>query len=581
MSAVTGSCPCGGKRNHQEIESLPQPSFTPAELEKYSSAVSLSDMEVFIFPDLIIALALANIMSPLIWSWREDPWFEGMDKLAPYRKVLRVKQFIIDRFAFNLDLDTWGLTTKEKELARFSSFVDEKALAQSNALFGYEGDKYYFDIDIRRHFGLDKYHSHVIPYWKTETVEAMTAFCRKEDHDRSAGECVSFSVLYYAALYILAGVPLEDMYMLATPLHSQNFIDMKDGILTNNRRLVTKAMWRNGTELSAKARRALENEQVTIVCTNEGYIHALYPEATLPRERYDHFCRQLSGFLDSPPSQELLVNFLRQSPKWQRLFQFGFSTENSGRCYAAAESLYALEPGSNYTANEATLTKLAALLPKDALSQTPLENRVLLRKDVDAIYSETPAALRQEFLAFCRIVPRLPGSEKTWLPQPSLDLRGLEGRQEIIAYLQSMRSVSSVADLAFMAYRDMEQSPWEPFLKAALQRNPVCLEAGRRRSPMALYEILRKFDYDSIYDGSRLAQPDEVWNFKTGDGLEKAICMWALMYARYPAANWSLEIRDQNACLSCTTHDHCYPSHSYCFPTKKGYEGLRLVFADV
>jgi len=27
---------------------------------------------------------------------------------------------------------------------------------------------------------------------------------------------------------------------------------------------------------------------------------------------------------------------------------------------------------------------------------------------------------------------------------------------------------------------------------------------------------------DSIYDGKRLAQPDEVANYKTGDGLEKA-----------------------------------------------------------
>jgi hypothetical protein len=31
-------------------------------------------------------------------------------------------------------------------------------------------------------------------------------------------------------------------------------------------------------------------------------------------------------------------------------------------------------------------------------------------------------------------------------------------------------------------------------------------------------------DSESIYDGpSRLAQPDEVWNFGTGDGLEKCL----------------------------------------------------------
>ena len=54
--------------------------------------------------------------------------------------------------------------------------VDEKKAAATSE---YEGDKYYFDIDIRRHFGLDKYTSDVIPFWKTETVEAMDAFRHK------------------------------------------------------------------------------------------------------------------------------------------------------------------------------------------------------------------------------------------------------------------------------------------------------------------------------------------------------------------------------------------------------------------
>ena len=51
-------------------------------LEKYSSAFTLSDMEIFIFPDLLYALVLANIMSPEIWKWRDDPWFTGIRKMA-------------------------------------------------------------------------------------------------------------------------------------------------------------------------------------------------------------------------------------------------------------------------------------------------------------------------------------------------------------------------------------------------------------------------------------------------------------------------------------------------------------------
>ena len=156
-------------------------------MEKYSSAYTLSDMEIFVFPDLLYALVLANIMSPIIWEWKKDPWFANMEKKSPIQRINRLKQYIMDNFVFNLDLDTWGLTTKQKEIERFLGIVDEETLRKSNALFGYEGDKYYFSIDIRKHFGLDKYEGNVIPYWKTETVEAMNAFRHKKEYQNVDG----------------------------------------------------------------------------------------------------------------------------------------------------------------------------------------------------------------------------------------------------------------------------------------------------------------------------------------------------------------------------------------------------------
>ena len=137
-------------------------------------------MEIFIFPELFYPLVIADIMSPILWTWRDDPWFRDIEKKNFNYKVNRIKQYIIQNYVFNLDLSTWGLTSKEAEIARFSDFYDMELLKQSNALFGYEGDKYYFDIEIRKHFGLDKFNSDIIPYWKTETIEAMTAFRHKE-----------------------------------------------------------------------------------------------------------------------------------------------------------------------------------------------------------------------------------------------------------------------------------------------------------------------------------------------------------------------------------------------------------------
>lgn len=111
--------------------------FNPKEIEKYSSAITLSDMEIFVFPDLLYSLVLASIMSPIVWEWKENKWFSKVKNKTRYRKVLRLKQFIMDNFEFNLDLETWGLTDSEKEIERFAPFIDVDMVRRSNALFGF------------------------------------------------------------------------------------------------------------------------------------------------------------------------------------------------------------------------------------------------------------------------------------------------------------------------------------------------------------------------------------------------------------------------------------------------------------
>ena len=81
------------------------------------------------------------------------------------------------------------------------------------------------------------------------------------------------------------------------------------------------------------------------------------------------------------------------------------------------------------------------------------------------------------------------------------------------------------ADLAFYAYRDMESCDWEPFIKAAVERNPVTIQKTEGLSIDEVYAWLKKMPESSIYDGTRLAQPDEVANYNTGDGLEKAFLL--------------------------------------------------------
>ena len=564
----------------------PLPPVPAERLEEVSSAYTLSDMEIFVFPGLLYPLVLANLMSPLIWKWRDDPWFANFPKLTPYRRILRLKQYVMDHYAFNLDLETWGLTTQEREMARFAPFIAPETIAQSNALFGYEGDRFYFDLDIRRHFGLDKYTRETIPYWKTETVEAMDAFRYKPGHARGAGECVSLSTLYAAALYVLCGVPLDDVFLLATPLHSQNFVDLHDGVLTNNRRLVTKAMWFNGTELTTKARRALEHEQVTIVSHCTGWIHVVYPEAGIDHAAYERFRDKLRAFLQTHVDSEVLFNFLRQSPERQKCFQIEHACCGKRR-WIPAERAYAFENSCSYKVSDATREKLLAEMDEDDFFAEPLPGRIPLNKfddffrtrHIDLDKEDDRRALGREFncyhtgaceiieelRAFCRLEPRWPdaGQPKNFVRGPRIDLPPGLAREEIIAALEAQRAGNPVADLAFHAFRDLSRVDPRPYFKAAIERSPVCIDAARTMDPSMVVACLREMADESIYDSTRAAQPDEVWNAHRGDGFEKAVALAAILHARKPDVPFALRAAGDAATLA-------FDGQDYAFPTRKG-----------
>ncbi len=530
--------------------------MTPEQLEKYSSAITLSDMEVFVFPELMYSLVLANIMSPKIWQWRKQDTFEKLQGKDSYRRLMRLKQFIMDEYEFNLDLETWGLTTREKELKRFEKFIPPDDITASNALFGYEGDKYYFDVDIRKHFGLDKYNTNIIPYWKTETVEAMDAFRLKTGYETGAGECVSLSTLYAAAAFVVCGIPLEDIYMILTPLHSQNFIDIKDGVLTNNRRLVTKTMWFNGTAITDKAQRAIRNENVTIVAHPTGYIHCLYNDATINQEAYKKFTRLLADYLTEKLSLLTLANFLRWNMKYQKYFQFCCDGCRGGEKYAKAEVLFHYEHGTSMRVADDTFEKLIEEITDQDVLTGKLPDRMCCQQFIAFCQYENldvknkndwPAIKKylgpfvppvDEFLKdlsdFLHAEAKLPASQKNYKSCEPIKLNTDMQREEIVEYLQAMRDKSPTADLAFYTFRDMQNCNWAPFVKAAIERNPVSVEKTASMSDDDVYRWLNNMPGSSIYDGKRLAQPDEVANYHSGDGLEKAFLMANVLHSRDP-----------------------------------------------
>ena len=190
-------------------------------------------------------------------------------------------------------------------------------------------------------------------------------------------------------------------------------------------------MWANGTVISQQARRALEHERVTIVSHATGYIHLLYPTATIDPAAYTDFSRKLTSFL---------------------------------------------------------------VPPEDAVDKR-------------------------------LVTPRLPDATRVTFDRSDAPL-GLTPdmeRAEIAQRLDALRTTNRAAALAPYAAHELGMTEEGPFVKAALERNPVSREALKDHPDEVVGRIAALAD-ESIYDGpSRLAQPDEVWNFGRGDGLEKCL----------------------------------------------------------
>jgi hypothetical protein len=109
-------------------------------------------------------------------------------------------------------------------------------------------------------------------------------------------------------------------------------------------------------------------------------------------------------------------------------------------------------------------------------------------------------------------------------------------------------------------YRQMDRIDWIPFVKASIERNPVCFIDLNGKSVMEVYGILNNMTDESIYDGKRLALPDEVWNFRRGDGIEKAFLLADFIIQKYPDASLVIEIVNEKVILKYENEDYLFSS---------------------
>ncbi|MEC7908226.1 MAG: hypothetical protein VYB95_02745, partial [Verrucomicrobiota bacterium] len=76
-----------------------------------------------------------------------------------------------------------------------------------------------------------------------------------------------------------------------------------------------------------------------------------------------------------------------------------------------------------------------------------------------------------------------------------------------------------------------------------------------------LINYIKELNDTSIYDKFRLSQPDELWNFKTGDGLEKAIAIAVCWKNRYPQSHIEIKSNKNDVELSLNGNIHKFKTN--------------------
>ena len=293
----------------------------------------------------------------------------------------------------------------------------------------------------------------------------------------------------------------------------------------------------------------------------------------------------LKKFLKTEISNLIFINFLRFKSKFKSLFQYTF--EYSGtRKYILLERMFEYEHTSRYNAFE-TRDHLLKEIDGDDFHLSPIQGKIVLN-DIERIlelhagknlneieleiiktagtnYQEIIGEMFVELKDFIHIDPKIPGLNKEYIETEKLTISHDDTRDKILTKILKLSKKSETSLLALYVYRDMDTIDWITFIKAAVERNPVCFTDLEGKTVEEVYDIIQIFPDLSIYDGRRLALPDEVWNFRHGDGIEKALLLADFMLHLNASAEIVIDISNKKALLT-------YAGKSYHFISRKGFK---------
>jgi hypothetical protein len=341
-------------------------------------------------------------------------------------------------------------------------------------------------------------------------------------------------------------------------------------------------MWYNGTSLSEKARRAMENEKVTIVSHISGYIHTLYNDATIDKDSYSQFSNKLKEFLITDLTNLIFINFLRFKSKYKTLFQY--CCECSGKLrYIALDKLFEYEHTSKHNVSSESRASLVKEIEGDEFHLSPIQGKIMLN-DIETLLDKNIGKnlkeVEFEFMKFASFIdeeiihemfkelkdfiftdPEIPDIKKNFVSTGRFHISPDDSREKILNLITSQADKSEQALLTLYVYRQMDKIDWVPFIKAAVERNPVCFTDINGQSITDVYNLLVNLPDESIYDGKRLALPDEVWNFRRGDGIEKAFLLADFLLHRDGSQPVTIHIENKKVLLTSNGIDFHFVSN--------------------
>lgn len=276
-------------------------------IDQLSTAVSLTVLEIDFLPQkLIPAFLLANLMSPALWSWRNEKQAANESGIlySPKNRLNQIQRFFHHYTFTNIPGepggDPWGLLSFYEEAKRFGAEFVDKIRKEYDTTFRRlraENRESQFGRIIDEPY----YKQGCFPRLKNETLEVMNAFRTKNPEGKASGKCIGLGMLWAAALSVWGRFPLDRIIITGNRAHMFVYLDDEGGHLLNNTKWFSSTRINNKSELSEFVRVVASSTETTFFYNpSAGMCHCTSRTSQIPHYQVANIYHGISSFVSNP-----------------------------------------------------------------------------------------------------------------------------------------------------------------------------------------------------------------------------------------------------------------------------------------